>query len=64
MDFDLMSAIALVTGIITGASIILKTIKDITKTELDNKAYEVLIKVLEVLSLATKKDSKVEVVIK
>lgn len=62
-NFDLMSAIAMVSMIVTGASIILKAIKDYTKTELDNKLYKALVKTLEILSIATK-DPKVEVVIK
>jgi len=65
MDIDIQTIIFIATGIVTGASLILKAIKDITKTEFDNKLYKALIGVLEFLSLATKKpEQKVEIVIK
>lgn len=41
----------IVTGVISGASIILKTIMPFTKSKLDDKIYELLVKLLRVFSL-------------
>ena len=64
MTMDIQTIMLIATGVISGASIILKVIAPLTKTNKDDKALKFLLKALEVLSLHTKQDNKVEVIVK
>jgi hypothetical protein len=43
--------VLIITGVITGASIILKAIMPFTKNKIDDKIYELLVKLLRLFSL-------------
>ena len=53
---DISTILVIATGIISGASIILKVIVPLTKTKKDDKVLKILLKILEVMSLHTPKD--------
>lgn len=61
---DIQTILLITTSVISGASIILKVIAPLTKTNKDDKVLKFLLKAMEVLSLHTKEDSKVEVIVK
>lgn len=52
-NIDWMMVLTIVTSVIAGASIILKVVAPLTKTDVDNKILKVLLKILAVISLHT-----------
>lgn len=61
---DLNTILLIATSVISGASVILFSFKDLTKKTWDNKLYDFLIKVLKVLSLHVPEDKKLEISVK
>ena len=64
MTIDLITILNIVTGVVTGASAILFTFKDLTEKTWDNKLYDFLTKILKALSLHVNVDKKLEIEIK
>lgn len=60
---DIMMILSIGLQIIGGATILLRIVAPLTKTNIDNKVLEVLTKILKVVSLNVK-DSKLEIKIK
>lgn len=60
---DIQTIMLIATSIISGASIILKVVAPLTKTKKDDKVLNFLLKLMKVLSIHTKEDSKVEVIV-
>jgi len=64
MDIDIQTIVLIVTSVISGASVMLRVIAPLTKTNKDDKVLKFLLKAMEVLSIHTKQNNKVEVVVK